>query len=389
MSHLFDIGTVAICNATASYVLALTVASARSRLVEMRGIREFAWAAVAAGTAFVLAALPGIFLPTAIQTLIAVPMMTLGIGLMYAGACTFTARPNPMRWVVASVVGMFLLTAGSLYSEELLKPRLIVFSLLGATWAGLAGMHVFKHVDRSLGYGRIIGASALLLIAATFLLRALSLFLLEAKPDPLADNLTNRISFFVGTVLTMLALACAAAMVNTKIGLEIANIAERDVLTGTLSRFGLKYASLQWIANHANGHLLLVDLDHFKQVNDMLGHERGDDVLRAFSDLATTVLPKDALISRYGGDEFVILLPVGVEPEYFGLRLIEEFDERMKVLLKFERGLEYTPSLSIGVAKVQESFGFTVRRADRALYRAKAEGRARIASWTESDTAKT
>jgi diguanylate cyclase (GGDEF)-like protein len=385
MAQIFDIGTVAVCNAAASYVLALTVASARSRLVEMRGINEFAWAAVAAGTAFLLAALPGVFLPGSTQTLIAVPMMMLSVGLMYVGACAFSGRPRPTRWVVLSVIFMFLLTAASLRYDFLVKPRLIFFSAIGATWSALAGVHVLRYVDRSLGFGRTIGAVALIAVAFTFLLRAIALFVLEINPDPLANNLTNRISFFIGTVLSMLALAGAAAMVNTKIGLEIARIAERDVLTGALSRFGLKHASLQWVAQHPEGHLLLIDLDHFKQVNDVLGHERGDDVLRAFSDVAADSLPIGALIARYGGDEFVLLLPREIEPEYFGLRLTEQFDGRMKALLNTDRRLEKLPTLSIGIAKVRESFGEAVRYADRALYRAKSEGRARIATWSDVD----
>jgi diguanylate cyclase (GGDEF)-like protein len=380
MAQLFDVGTVAVCNAAASYILALTVASARSRLVVTRGIRAFAWAAGAAGTAFLLVALPGVFLPGSTQTLIGVPMMTLSVGLIYVGACLFSGRPSRTRWVVASVAFMFLLTAGSLHYDFLLKPRLLVFSVLGATWTALSGVHLLRYVDRSLGFGRTMSAVALIAIACTFLLRAIALFVFEIEPDPLANNITNRISFFIGTVLSMLALAGASAMVNTKIGLEIARIAERDVLTGTLSRFGLKHTSARWIAQHPGGHLLLVDLDHFKQINDVLGHERGDDVLRAFSDVASKAMPAGALIARYGGDEFVILLPRDIESENFGLRLIEQFDARMKVLFGTDRRLEKLPTLSIGVATVRESLGDAVRRADRALYRAKSEGRARIAT---------
>ncbi len=379
---MFDIRTVAVCNAAASYVLALTLASARSRLVELRGINDFALAAVLAGTSFLGSAFQGQLFAPSIHTLFAVPMMTLAVGMMYRGACRFTGRPDPLALVLASVLVIFVIACLSLYFPSALPWRLFVFSSLGALWSTLSGVHVLRHVDKNLGFGRVIGAVAMLAIACTFLIRALALLFIEADANPLADSLTNRVAFFVGTVLMMLALAGAASMVNTRIGREIANIAERDVLTGVLSRFGLKHASALWIARYRDGNLLLIDLDYFKQVNDALGHERGDDVLRMFSDLAKGMLPKGAVLARYGGDEFILLLPSEVEPEYFGLCMIEEFDKRVKVLLGVERALQRLPSLSIGIARIKGVFGTAIRNADRALYRAKAAGRSRIATWS-------
>jgi diguanylate cyclase (GGDEF)-like protein len=329
-----------------------------------------------------VASFQGQFFSVEMHTVIAVPMMTLAVGLMYRGACKFSGKPDPIVWILLSVVSLLVLTAASLSYPVLLPWRLAAFSILGAIWSALAGVHVIRFVDKGLGLGRMIGAIALIAIACTFIARLIALLFFELEPNPLADSATNRAAFFIGTVLMMLALAGATSMVNTRIGLEIASIAERDVLTGVLSRFGLKHASAQWTAQHEEGNLLLIDLDHFKQVNDALGHDRGDDVLRLFSDLAKSRLPNDAVLARYGGDEFVMLLPIEVEPEYFGLRLIEEFDERVGIVLKSERRLTRLPSLSIGVAKIKGVFGTAIRDADRALYRAKAAGRSRIATWS-------
>jgi diguanylate cyclase (GGDEF)-like protein len=382
---LLDVRTVALCNAAASFVFALTLASTRSRLVEMHGVREFSLAAALCGTGFILSAFQGAIFPVEVHVLLAVPMMTFAVGLMYCGVCRFTGKDNPMRWVLASASAVLAVTALSLYSPILLPVRLIVFSVVGATWSFFAASHTLRFADKALGFGRQLGAYALIAIGVTFVVRAISLFVVEIDPNPLANTATNRVSFFAGTVLMMLALAGATAMVNTRIGLEIARIAERDVLTGVLSRFGLKHASLRFAAQHPRSSLLLIDLDHFKQVNDTLGHDRGDDVLRAFSQLAQSKLPEEAQIARYGGDEFVILLPSRIDPEYFGRSLITEFDERIAVLMKFESQLVQLPSLSIGIALLDSAFGVAIRNADRALYRAKSEGRSRIAVWSSAD----
>lgn len=380
MQELLDLKTIAICNAMTSYVLAMTLASARSRLVEMRGIREFVAAAVLGGTSFVFAAVPSALFPGAVHSLFAVPGMTLAVGLMYVGVSKFTSRPNPLAWVVASAFVMLALTIASLHTNSLLPVRMVSFSVLNAAWAVLAGVHILRYVDRELGFGRVMGACALLGIGATFLFRAASLLLIENDPAPLGENNTNRLAFFVGTALMLFALAGAAAMVNTRIGLEIARIAERDLLTGLLSRFGLRHASAKWMANHRQGHLLLIDLDHFKSINDQLGHERGDTVLRAFAELAVPLLPADSLLARYGGDEFLALIPERSNPELFGHELIARFDERVAELLGAHAVGARKPSLSVGIAVLRDSFGTAVREADRALYRAKADGRARIAT---------
>ncbi len=388
MQEYLDLKTIAICNALTSFVLAMTLASARSRLVKMQGVRDFVAAALLAGTCFVFAAIPGAIFSGAVHALIAVPGMTFAVGLMYVGVSKFTRRPNPMLWVLASELLMLLLTVVSLVSPFHVLTRMLVFSVVSAMWAILAGLHILRYAERDLGPGRWIGAVALLAIGATFIARAAGLLLFEQDAAPLGENVTNRVAFFVGTALMLFALAGAAAMVNTRIGLEIARIAERDLLTGLLSRFGLRYASAKWMASHRQSFLLLIDLDHFKSVNDLLGHESGDQVLRAFAELALPLMPPESILARYGGDEFLALIPDRSNPEYVGLELIARFDERIAGLINGEDSLLNRPSLSIGIAVLRDSFGNAVREADRALYRAKAEGRARIAVASSEERAR-
>jgi len=113
--------------------------------------------------------------------------------------------------------------------------------------------------------------------------------------------------------------------------------------------------------------VIMVDLDHFKAVNDMLGHSDGDRVLKAFGTAMTANLRERDRVGRYGGDEFVILLGGGGEPE--------PFLERLQSAWESQRA--YPITFSAGIAPARANPTKAPHAADRALYRAKSCGRDR------------
>lgn len=159
----------------------------------------------------------------------------------------------------------------------------------------------------------------------------------------------------------------------------LATLARRDPLTGAMNRSGLE----QWLAQQSHGErraaLLLVDIDHFKKLNDTLGHAAGDRTLRLFADAVREQLRNSDILARQGGDEFTIILPgVGVrEAVRVAERLRGAFRDKLADLA--EIGLQ--PTLSIGVAEVElggRELDDLLVEADEALYRAKRLGRDRV-----------
>ncbi len=127
--------------------------------------------------------------------------------------------------------------------------------------------------------------------------------------------------------------------------------------------------------------LLVVDLDHFKRVNDSYGHLAGDEVLREMATLLHDAMRTVDMVARYGGEEFVVVLPeTSLEG---GCAFAERLRERIEGQA-FSTGGRTRVRLtaSVGVAgfpaAVVESVDTLFARADAALYRAKHEGRNRV-----------
>lgn len=122
----------------------------------------------------------------------------------------------------------------------------------------------------------------------------------------------------------------------------------------------------------------LLDIDHFKRINDKLGHGGGDAVLKAFADMCRQVVRDEDTLARWGGEEFLLLMPgVGLqEAKVIVQRILSHV--RAATLAYREHRLAVTFSAGVVQRQPSEKMGMTVMRADAAMYAAKAAGRNRI-----------
>jgi diguanylate cyclase (GGDEF)-like protein len=156
----------------------------------------------------------------------------------------------------------------------------------------------------------------------------------------------------------------------------------RDPLTGTGNRIAMNQSLIREVdMAHRHGQplcLLMLDLDHFKRINDDYGHGVGDDVLRAISAALKNQLRNVDMIFRFGGEEFMVLLSnTGIEAASLVGERLRSAVENLQYL---SRGQAIRLSMSLGCAALQpcEAAESLVHRADEALYAAKRDGRNRM-----------
>lgn len=205
-------------------------------------------------------------------------------------------------------------------------------------------------------------------------------FVMLAFYLPKLTSLLNTINMatIVVTVIITNIIAYVFASGLRKQEKKLKKLASEDYLTGTGNRRALsvKFKSmLKTLKNHdKTATILLLDLDHFKKVNDTHGHIKGDEVLIRLTELMNCHFKSQGNIFRYGGEEFLIVCPdIDIHNAF---KKAEEFREVVKKNIVID-GVEQT--ISIGVAEYikEESNDDWVHRVDLALYQAKNQGRDR------------
>lgn len=161
-----------------------------------------------------------------------------------------------------------------------------------------------------------------------------------------------------------------------------------DTVTGLHNRQWLMDQApeaLQAATPRCAAQVALIDLDHFKQVNDTFGHATGDGVLRFFASALVDALPETDLVARYGGEEFVVIRPAGHGGDGGGGLSLADDLAGLRTLLaagpwQGEDGEPLPPvTLSAGVVKATaEGLASALRDADALMYEAKADGRDRV-----------
>ena len=173
---------------------------------------------------------------------------------------------------------------------------------------------------------------------------------------------------------------------------QLRHLADHDALTGLLNRRGF----LDELERHVgqverygeSGALLMLDIDHFKYVNDTLGHKAGDEVIIAVADVLRARLRKTDVIARLGGDEFAVLLPRGTTAE--ARQAAEQVlstlrDQQDKVLPILGRRLKLTASIGVsGIDGTVLTADELLVNADLAMYDAKEAGRDQVAGYEET-----
>lgn len=193
----------------------------------------------------------------------------------------------------------------------------------------------------------------------------------------------------VTTLITMVLLIVVsfsmAALSSEQVTKDLSVRANQDGLTGLLNRQGfhdLATDELRRRNGSRTSTLILADLDHFKAINDTYGHLAGDAILQSFAAVCRSTVRSGDLVGRYGGEEFVILLPDAGSDR--AEDIAAEISRRFRAVSS-PSGITY-PTVSYGITSVRSGspeLGRMIGSADAAMYQAKANGRDTVARATD------
>jgi diguanylate cyclase len=253
-----------------------------------------------------------------------------------------------------------------------------------------SGMHLFVVAGVPLAF-LIFGHQERLLRTLSVVFMLLVFFLAELVQNPkLLDSLPA--SYLRGTYLTVIPVITVMVAVVMQTFLNalrqrdeaLRQLAVTDALTGVANRRGLleRAASMQAQAQRLGMPLcvLMLDIDHFKAVNDQHGHEVGDRLLASVAHVLRDSVRKEDAIGRMGGEEFAVVLFNATLIQ--GLGIAEHLRQQVNAVRVLNDKLcPVTCTISLGATEwnpAGEDLSRTLARADKALYRAKATGRNRV-----------
>ena len=309
-------------------------------------------------------------------------LVLLGYGLTWSGARVFDGRKvNPWLLLLAPAIWLVLCRIPAFAANTDVK--VVVVSTMLAVLALRAAEELWRGRDEPL-MSRWPMVIVLLAYAAVLLARVPATLLSGSFQD---DSLLRGLSFALVTFGTLLfTVIMAFLQLNmTKERTELKHKINSliDPLSGVANRRAFLDGAAEFLARLGVDReplaVLLFDLDHFKQINDRLGHAVGDAVLQAFAGTATATLGVDVLFARIGGEEFASCIPVGDIDEAYAIadRVRRNF---AAAAVRFGKD-QLAPTVSVGVtlgsdphASVPEMLAIV----DRALYRAKELGRNRV-----------
>lgn len=313
-------------------------------------------------------------LPHPLVGLAAFSMLMVSFSVLYGAARQIRLGISPVPGAGACLaVALLVIVPPYLFGLDGLGAML--GNVMGAVLLGMIGFEYWR--GRAEAPVPLTGLALLYwMVAASFLLCAAVLIadgqlVLAAAPQNWAEDLNLYVSVAGVTGTGALSLA----LDQTRVARRHRQEAMTDQLTGLLNRRALfdrfGHAPLTGAA------VVLVDLDHFKSINDTHGHDAGDLVLREFAELVRNLVRTEDSAARIGGEEFVLLLAASSSERARDVaeRLRMAFAARMTELA----GISVRATVSVGVALVDDrGFEVALAEADAALYRAKDLGRDRV-----------
>ncbi|KDB06300.1 diguanylate cyclase [Burkholderia sp. lig30] len=366
--------------------LIITVLLASLRGSNVPGIADWIWSNVLLAVALPLLLFRHL-LPDAIAILLPNILLMAATALYYAGCSRFVGkRPN---WPIVAPLAAGV-CAGFVYYifvVDHIPARVLLISCYSGVLLALAAERLLTRPARPQS-ARLHDLSAAIAIGSLLVhvARAVYFLPLDARTGELLFMSKGNVVLMIVAAATLPMLSMASIMlVHDALLAEARHAADRDFLTGTMSRRAFEHRVERHFPSqpaHAAGlaALILIDIDHFKSINDTYGHAGGDTVLREFGAVVQANLRGDATVGRIGGEEFAVFVPELSLKE--ALRIAERLRHAVEQtpVITAQGTCRYTISCGVAVLAASQGYEQLYAQADANLYTAKHSGRNRVAA---------
>lgn len=320
-----------------------------------------------------------------LSIVVANTLLSTAMALLNEAICRFQQRhpPRLLLWLPVPVVALLFL-----WFIEAQAVRTVLASVFISAQLLVGLTALWRQREQTVGRGQVLVGASFLLVIVTFVYRAVVVLLdMEQLRSLTEPHPIQTLSFMISMVSSVIMSLGFVIMSKERADERNRELAMRDALTGLRNRRALLDSLRQQIALARRGglplSLLAIDVDHFKQVNDRLGHLAGDRVLQQVAGVIGTHLRGQDIAGRFGGEEFLVVLPN--TPRAGALKVAGSLREAVaSAHLVAGDGQPVPVTISIGVhefdPETDRDLDPLIHAADQALYRAKALGRDRVES---------
>lgn len=347
-----------------------------ARAQDKEGLRIWTMALAVHTLAFILFALRG-KIPDLFSVLMANVALSISYSLFLSAITQFQQCrvSSLLLWLPPLIVAL----AFSFLMSDI-AARIIVGGVIYVAQILIVLFNLLNRENDVTGRGKHLMVCGLFIMIATLLMRIVTTLIVPEDISSIMRETPVQSLTFLATFITLILVSNGfVLMIKERADERIRLMAMKDRLTGIWNRIRLEEAAQLEIAMlERYGHpvaLIMADLDHFKDINDQFGHAAGDQILKEFCSVTQDCIRNTDLLGRWGGEEFLILLPNS------GYASAAQLAERIRSAVEqheFTNGLRITASFGFAVCQSTDSWASWLDRVDKALYRAKTAGRNRV-----------
>jgi diguanylate cyclase (GGDEF)-like protein len=370
----FDIRAIALFIGMTFFVQA-SVIGAQAFLIRDLHQYQGVGAAVLANLSMAVAILLRLFadrLPAFLTIILSNTLLLIAIGLLYVALSQFTGFPYSKTFLIGVIATILLLLAYFTYREDDLGKRIVIVSLGSIAMAFIMIVQLRRIRKTPLRFSASLMQVSFLVYALFLMVRTISI-ILNPPQDSFSLDPVQSATYLLSFALSFFWSMVFILMVSQRLRNDLMEIATVDVLTRIPNRRATQ-AFLEKELSRAQREqseftILLVDIDNFKQVNDSWGHAVGDEVLAQTASIFQSMIRKQDLVGRWGGEEFLFIVPGPCDGEALAERVRSEIAEA-----RYSHGtasIGITISIGVACVKQPDQIDQILKKADQALYRAK------------------